>query len=134
MTLGVGNIVSEAFHEAGHAVMARLLGLSLKRVRIDPAAASGKTCVVWPGARDPRKELRILAGARACMVAFSIATLHDPGGFGDETQIQNILDEIFPDEDEATRESCIAALDDELLKLFESQNVHAFSRRLDALR
>ena len=115
----------EAVHEAGHAVMARLLGLGLKRVHINLAEASGRTCVVWPGAhQDPRKNLRILAAARACMRAFDKDTFHEEGGIGDEGAIRTILDEICED-DEAVRINCINTIDAELSTIFGRADVRA---------
>jgi len=103
--------------------MARLLGLRLGRIWINQAEGRGNTSVIWPNAKDWRRELLVLAAARACMIAFGIYTLGDQGGFGDEAQIQSILDEMFADEDD--HERYIASLDIEAGKLLEKRNVPA---------
>lgn len=52
-----------AYHEAGHALMATLLGGSVHHVTIEPdnddgPARYGDTLVSWPGFRDPRALLQ----------------------------------------------------------------------------
>lgn len=104
-------LAGEAVHEAGHAVMARYLGLGLERIWISRAEGSGKTCVLWPDGMNQKKDLLILAAARGCMRAFGIDTLADQGSFRDVAQISTTLTEMFPTEDEAALYCRIADLD-----------------------
>ncbi len=130
----VSVLAREAIHEAGHAVMARWLGLGLKMVRIYQFEVSGRTCVLWPDteAGDRRKmDLKILAAARTCLESFGIDTCHDEGGFRDEAQILTILHEMFPDdEDGQARDDYDAKLHCEVARLFEQPNFHAAARDL----
>ena len=114
----------EALHEAGHAVMARLLGLSLERVWINRPESSGGTCVIWHEKPDPREELRILAAARACLNSFGIHTFEEHGGFGDAVGIQNILADMFHD-NESQKDVCLNCVDVEVAGLFERPDVRA---------
>ena len=113
----------EALHEAGHAVIARLLGLNLTRVWITSVEGSGGTNVRWPGVKDPQKFLRILAGARACIKAFELEMLDE--GFDDEVKIDGILDGIFSHDDGPARIDYMANVDREVDILFMQQGVRA---------
>ena len=87
-------------HEAGHAVMARLLGVSLGRIWINRKKESGGANADCLDEDDPPRAILILTAARACSQAFEIDTLKCQGGIGDETRILNILETMLPDEDE----------------------------------
>jgi hypothetical protein len=77
-------VSSVACHEAGRAVMARKLGLSLHSIRLNPASDTGPVDVLWPSGIIPEKELRVAAAALTCTRAFGIDTSRSQGGFKDE--------------------------------------------------
>jgi len=77
-------LAEEAIHEAGHALMARRLGLGLHRVWIDRMSGAGRTCIIWTSPNTPEKELKILMSARACLRSFGIPTLHSQGGLSEK--------------------------------------------------
>jgi hypothetical protein len=120
----------EAVHEAGHAVMARHLGLSLGRIQINRTEESGRAFMIWPDGVDQQKDLLILAAARGCMRAFDIDTFLDQGGFEDAARIQTILTEIFPDEDEAALACRVTKLDSEIENFFNRHDVRAAAQAL----
>ena len=63
-----------AFHEAGHAVMARLLQVPVGRITIDRAnpCASARACI---GQTNPYNVVRIAAAGDACLRAFGYVTI-----------------------------------------------------------
>jgi hypothetical protein len=93
---------SGAVHEAGHAVMARLLKLRLGPIVIALADPNGDAhAPVEP--TNAENTARIAAAGDACLRAFGIDTRHRQGAFGDEVMIQNALEELCDDEAEHPR-------------------------------
>jgi hypothetical protein len=123
-------LASEAVHEAGHAVMARYLGLRLTRIWINCAENSGETVVQWAGVADRPKELLILVATRACMRSFQIETLREHGGLGDVVELHNLLEEMKPVEDEVSLSLCISKLDAEAEAVFKRENILNAARAL----
>lgn len=125
-------LANEAVHEAGHAVMARHLGLRLERVWINPSEGSGRVCLPETVMPDQDQALLILAASRACMRAFNIDTHHDQGPFRDVVEMRNIFDEKYPDDDEDEVAQChrIAELDVKVDEFFNRQDVRAAARAL----
>ena len=119
---------SGAVHEAGHAVMARYLGVALGHVRIDLAdpLGNGRTCVHWTDATlTPENEIRVLAASRASLLAFGVDTELDYGLIVDHDRINEIAaDKIFPD-DQAAQARYIEAVDAEVEEYFSQPNVRA---------
>jgi hypothetical protein len=114
-----GGLMRAAVHEAGHAVTARLLGLCLGWVWITDTEGSGRTEVRYEG--DPQKDLRILAGSRACLNAFGFDTADNQGLWGDQTKIEGILDEEIPHADEDVRNNYMAEVDREVESLHSTR-------------
>ena len=125
-----------ALHEAGHAVMARLLGITLKKVWIKPSKASvwgedwtGNTSVDWNGAVDPCKDLQIAMAARACLRVFGISTLLDHGGISDEAKIETLLEVKF-DEQEEEKRAHLRRIDLELERRFAQSDARGAAEAL----
>jgi hypothetical protein len=117
-----------ALHEAAHAVIARWLGLGLKRVWILGSEPSGKVDVCWPVEADPENELQVLVAANVCLSAFGIDTSQDQGDWDDEAKISAILDGKFPDDlddDNPVRIECRASVERKVEGLFKQPNVRA---------
>lgn len=112
-----------AFHEAGHAVMARLLHLKLGTITIDPADphAEGHTCIEETG---PENTMHLAAAGNACVRAFGCTTLHDQAAFSDEVKIGNALHELYPC-DEASHPQRRLELIEEVERKFMQSEVQA---------
>ena len=125
-------LAPEAVHEAGHAVMARHLGLHLEQVWINPSEGAGRVCLPENVMPDQNQALLILAASRACMRAFDIDTLHDQGPFRDVVEMRKIFDERYRDDDENEVAQChrIAELDVKVDEFFHRQDVRAAARAL----
>jgi hypothetical protein len=89
-------LANEALHEAGHAVMARLLGRELGQIRIDLLEGVGTVCVVDVEASGLEGQLKVLAASKVCLNAFGISTVHEEGLFSDAVGANNLLNEMFP--------------------------------------
>jgi hypothetical protein len=90
-----------AVHEAGHAVMARLLGLEIGPITIDLADPLGDAhAALWwtLETMTPENRIRVAAAGDACVRLFGIVTLHEQGAINDEIEIGNALDEMCEDE------------------------------------
>jgi len=73
-----------AVHEAGHAVMARLLGGGIRSIKVDLSDPHGGAHTDLIGTEEtlaPKNRMLISAASRACLVAFGCDVLHD-SGFG----------------------------------------------------
>jgi hypothetical protein len=112
-----------AYHEAGHAVMARVLGVNLECVRIDivDPHAGARTCAE---ATSPQNTILIAAAGDACLRAFGYVTMHDDEALGDEVAIGNALSELEPDDEDSYPQRRLDAIA-EVERRFEQPNVRA---------
>ena len=121
-----------AVHEAGHAVMARWLGASLRSIKVDrdDPSAPGRIVMIWPNGRaSPEDELRVAAAGRICLVEFGFEIGLDVGPTLDWDQMSNALAKMFPD-DEAKQDLYQEKVDAELAEWFGQANVRSAVERL----
>ena len=111
-----------AFHEAGHAVMARHLRVNLGRITIDLHDQCGDAHASV-GATSAEDRLRIAAAGDACLLAFGVVTSHDQGAFSDEVEIENALSELYDDEASHPQHRADAIADVE--RLFDQPPIRA---------
>lgn len=124
-----------AVHEAGHVVMARVLGVKLGPIRIDVAdpSAAASASVLWTEeTRTLENELRVAAASRACLHEFGFSTLNDCGLRRDHECMIEILLDMFASDDEIGREQYRDRLETGVGHLFAQCNVRAAVKALVA--
>ena len=116
-----------AVHEAGHAVMARLLGGGIRSIKVDltdPHGDAHTDLIRTEETLAPKNRMLISAASRACLLTFGCDVLHDGELWKDEGVIDTIAHELFPD-DEAQQERCKERWTQEVERWFDQPNVRA---------
>lgn len=86
-----GDLMALAYHEAGHAVMAHILGVGIKTVRIEPENHDGQTEVIQSPQHWRDHVTLLLAGGRAEFRYDPVRSKTSHASVGDSGRIQTCL-------------------------------------------
>ena len=132
MAAGAGDTdhsLATAYHEAGHAVIARCLGAGIEAVWIVPQDLKGQVSVSWPDEAPVDHQIMALLASLECLRAFGIPDPHDLHFLSDAVAIGNLLETIIPD-DEPAQEAHRNKLEDAVAGLFARPGVRAAAQHL----
>lgn len=121
--------LATAYHEAGHAVIARYLGADVGAVWIVPQEPKGQVSVFWPDEAPVDHQVMALLASLACLRAFGIPDPHDLHFLGDVVEISNLLETIIL-EDEPAQDAHRDRLEDAVAGLFARPGVRAAAQHL----